>query len=140
LARIASVPEICEKIARQTLECADFVVHYSDMKSFCEAKLRKHVFNETEATIQRHNEVLDNLMQQFRDKMTLTNTETVHRIAEDQDINGMEYVRGAGRNTAKNCLPGAREDIPSYIKYWIRSTGEYVPRILWLSGTAGKGK
>jgi hypothetical protein len=35
LARIASMPEICEKIARQTLECADFVVHYSDMKSFC---------------------------------------------------------------------------------------------------------
>jgi hypothetical protein len=96
LVRIASMPEICEKIARQTLECADFVVHYSDMKSFCESfarqcppktqhlftgrRLRKHVFNETEATIQRHNEVLDNLMQQFRDKMALTNTETVHRI------------------------------------------------------------
>jgi hypothetical protein len=96
LARIASMPEICEKIARQTLECADFVVHYSDMKSFCESfarqcppktqylftgrRLRKHVFNETEAMIQRHNEVLDNLMQLFRDKMALTNTETVHRI------------------------------------------------------------
>jgi hypothetical protein len=35
LARIASMLEICGKIARQTLECADFVVHYSDMKSFC---------------------------------------------------------------------------------------------------------
>ncbi|KAG2747110.1 WD40 repeat-like protein [Suillus brevipes Sb2] len=139
LVRIASMPEICEKIARQTLECADFVVHYSDMKSFWR-RLRKHVFNETEATIQRHNEVLDNLMQQFRDKLVLTNTETVHRIAEDQDINGMEYVHGAGRNTAKNCLPGTREDILSDIKCWIRSTGEDVPRILWLSGTAGKGK
>ncbi|KAG2738391.1 WD40 repeat-like protein, partial [Suillus brevipes Sb2] len=139
LARIASMPEICEKIARQTLECADFVVHYSDMKSFWR-RLRKHVFKETEATIQRHTEVLDNLMQQFRDKMALTNTETVHRIAEDQDINGMEFVRGAGRNTAKNCLPGTREDILSDIKCWIRSTGEDEPRILWLSGTAGKGK
>ncbi|KAG2753294.1 WD40 repeat-like protein [Suillus brevipes Sb2] len=133
------MPEICEKIARQTLECADFVVHYSDMKSFWR-RLRKHVFKETEATIQRHNEVLDNLMQQFRDKMALTNTETVHRIAEDQDINGMEYVRGAGRNTAKNCLPGTREEILSDIKCWIRSTGEDEPRILLLSGTAGKGK
>jgi hypothetical protein len=47
---------------------------------FTGRRLRKHVFNETEATIQRHNEVLDNLMQQFRDKMVLTNTETVHRI------------------------------------------------------------
>jgi hypothetical protein len=52
----------------------------------------------------------------------------------------MEYVRGAGRNTAKNCLPGTREDILSEIKCWIRSTGEDVPRVLWLSGTAGKGK
>ncbi|KIK37338.1 hypothetical protein CY34DRAFT_92913 [Suillus luteus UH-Slu-Lm8-n1] len=131
--------EICEKIVRQTLECADVVVHYSDMKSFWR-RLRKHVFDETEATIQRHNEVLDNLIQQFRDKMALTNTETVHRIAEDQDINGMEYVRGAGRNTAKNCLPGTREDILSDIKCWIHSTGEDEPHILWLSGTAGKGK
>ncbi|KAG2742087.1 hypothetical protein P692DRAFT_20749482, partial [Suillus brevipes Sb2] len=98
LARIASMPEICEKIARQTLECADFVVHYSDMKSFCESfarqrrpktqyfftgqRLRKQVFDETDAMIQRHNEVLDNLMQQFRDKMALTSTETVHRIGK----------------------------------------------------------
>jgi hypothetical protein len=37
LVRIASMPEICEKIARQTLECADFVVHYTDMKSFCQS-------------------------------------------------------------------------------------------------------
>ncbi|KAG2366045.1 hypothetical protein BDR07DRAFT_567652 [Suillus spraguei] len=34
LTRIASMLEISGKIARQTLECADFVVHYSDMKSF----------------------------------------------------------------------------------------------------------
>ncbi|KAG2340254.1 WD40 repeat-like protein [Suillus weaverae] len=139
LARIASMLEIYEKIARQTLECADFVVHYSDMKSFWR-RLGKHVFNETEAAIQRHNEVLDNLMQQFRDQMALTTIETVHRIAEDLDVSGMEYVPGAGRNTSKNCLLGTREDILSEIKCWIRSMGEDVPRVLWLSGTAGKGK
>ncbi|KAG2343330.1 WD40 repeat-like protein [Suillus weaverae] len=139
LARIASMLEIYGKIARQTLECADFVVHYSDMKSFWR-RLGKHVFNETEAAIQRHNEVLDNLMQQFRDQLALTTIETVHRIAEDLDVSGMEYVPGAGRNTSKNCLPGTREDILSEIKCWVRSTGEDVPRVLWLSGTAGKGK
>ncbi|KIK41433.1 hypothetical protein CY34DRAFT_13061 [Suillus luteus UH-Slu-Lm8-n1] len=139
LARITSMLEICGKIARQTLECADFVVHYSDMKSFWR-RLGKHVFNETEAAIQRHNEALDSLMQEFRDKMTLTNTKAVHRIAEDLDVSGMEYVSGAGRNTSKNCIPGTREDILSEIKCWIRSTGEDVPRVLWLSGTAGKGK
>jgi hypothetical protein len=45
-------------------------------------RLGKHVFNETEAAIQRHNEALDSLMQEFRDKMALTNTETVHRIGK----------------------------------------------------------
>ncbi|KAG2350128.1 WD40 repeat-like protein [Suillus weaverae] len=139
LARIASMLEIYGKIARQTLECADFVVHYSDMKSFWR-RLGKHVLNETEAAIQRHNEVLDNLMQQFRDQIALTTIETVHRIAEDLDVSGMEYVPGAGRNTSKNCLLGTREDILSEIKCWIRSMGEDVPRVLWLSGTAGKGK
>ncbi|KAG2350100.1 hypothetical protein BDR05DRAFT_955961, partial [Suillus weaverae] len=139
LARIASMLEIYEKIARQTLECADFVVHYSDMKNFWR-RLGKHVFNETEAAIQRHNEVLDNLMQQFRDQMALTTIETVHRIAEDPDVSGMEYVPGAGRNTSKNCLQGTRQDILSEIKCWVRSTGEDVPRVLWLSGTAGQGK
>jgi hypothetical protein len=98
-------------------------------------------------------------MQEFRDKMALTTVETVHRMgtlnfifslsrlkfdnddsAEDLDVSGMEYVPGAGRNTSKNCIPGTREDILSEIKCWIRSTGDDVPRILWLSGTAGKGK
>ncbi|KAG2338257.1 hypothetical protein BDR05DRAFT_1004398 [Suillus weaverae] len=49
------------------------------MKSFWQ-RLGKHIFNEMEAVIQRHNEVLDNLMQQFQDKMALTTIETVHRI------------------------------------------------------------
>ncbi|KAG1794911.1 uncharacterized protein HD556DRAFT_410835 [Suillus plorans] len=138
LARISSMLEIYGKIARQTLECADFVIHYSDMQNFWR-RLGKHVLSETEATMQCYNEVLDNLMQQFRDQMALTTIETVHRIAEDLDVSGMEYVAGAGRNT-KNCLSGTREYILSEIKCWIRSTGEDVPRVLWLSGTAGKGK
>ncbi|KAG2106707.1 uncharacterized protein F5147DRAFT_653680 [Suillus discolor] len=34
LARISSMLEIYGKIVQQTLECADFVVHYSDMQNF----------------------------------------------------------------------------------------------------------
>ncbi|KAG1756914.1 uncharacterized protein EDB91DRAFT_1040984 [Suillus paluster] len=52
----------------------------------------------------------------------------------------MEYVVGAGWNSSKNCLSGTWEDILSEIKCWICSTGEDMPHILWLSGTAGKGK
>ena len=50
----------------------------------------------------------------------------------------MEYAAAAGLNTTKHCLPGTREDILSEIKSWM--TGEDVPPVLWLSGTAGKGK
>jgi hypothetical protein len=52
----------------------------------------------------------------------------------------MEYAAGAGLDTSKLCLPGTREGILSEIKSWVCSTGEDLPRILWLSGTAGKGK
>lgn len=52
----------------------------------------------------------------------------------------MVYVDGAGRDTSKLCLPGTRGDILSKITDWIDSTREDVPRVLWLSGTAGKGK
>ncbi|KAG1727940.1 uncharacterized protein EDB91DRAFT_1086247 [Suillus paluster] len=64
LASIASKLEICTKIALQMRESANFIVRYSEVKSFW-TRLRKQIFDETEATIQRHSEVLDNLMQQF---------------------------------------------------------------------------
>jgi molybdopterin synthase catalytic subunit len=47
---------------------------------FTGERLGKNVFKETDAMIQRHNEVLDNLMQQFRDKMAITAVENIHRI------------------------------------------------------------
>jgi hypothetical protein len=34
---IASMVAICGQIARQTLECADFIAHYSETKSVCES-------------------------------------------------------------------------------------------------------
>ncbi|KAG1902410.1 uncharacterized protein F5891DRAFT_949224 [Suillus fuscotomentosus] len=52
----------------------------------------------------------------------------------------MEYAKGAGLNTSKCCLPNTRQDLLKEIQDWISSTEEGAPRILWLSGTAGKGK
>jgi len=37
LAEIPSMQTFYGKIARQTLECADFIMHYSEMKSACES-------------------------------------------------------------------------------------------------------
>jgi len=36
LANIPSMQMLYGKIARQTLECADFIVHYSETKSVCQ--------------------------------------------------------------------------------------------------------
>jgi hypothetical protein len=61
-------------------------------------------------------------------------------IAESLDLVGTEYASGAGLNTSKCCLPNTRQDLPRDIQNWISSTEKDTPRILWLSGTAGKGK
>jgi hypothetical protein len=37
LTEIPSMQALYGKIARQTLECADFIVHYSETKSTCES-------------------------------------------------------------------------------------------------------
>jgi len=35
LAEVPSMPALFGKLARQTLECADFIVHYSEIQSAC---------------------------------------------------------------------------------------------------------
>jgi hypothetical protein len=52
----------------------------------------------------------------------------------------MVYAGGAGVDTAKQCLSGTRTDILSQITKWIHNSGDSVPRVMWLSGPAGKGK
>ncbi|KAG2366970.1 hypothetical protein BDR07DRAFT_1273031, partial [Suillus spraguei] len=52
----------------------------------------------------------------------------------------MTYAEAAGLDTRKECLPGTRKEILSQITDWVNSTGDNVPRVLWLSGPAGKGK
>jgi hypothetical protein len=52
----------------------------------------------------------------------------------------MAYAAGAGLDTRKQCLQGTRTQILSQITEWVNSAGDNVPRVLWLSGPAGKGK
>ncbi|KAG2343052.1 WD40 repeat-like protein [Suillus weaverae] len=139
LPKIQSMLAIYGKIAQQTLECADFISHYSETKSAW-IRLGKHVFDETDATIQNYNNVLDSLMQQFRDRAACDTVVIVHNMAESLDLIGMEYATGAGLNTSKCCLPNTRQDLLKDIQNWIGSTEVGAPRVLWLSGTAGKGK
>ncbi|KAJ8590994.1 hypothetical protein M405DRAFT_895222, partial [Rhizopogon salebrosus TDB-379] len=144
------------KIARQTLECADFIVHYSETKSAWE-RLAKDVIAETGAMMMNYNNVLESLMQQVRNGTGHDTDVIVHNIsknrlrshykssltrglAEDVDFEDIVYADGAGWDTSKCCLPSTRERILSEIKSWIDSTGQNVPCVVWLSGTAGKGK
>ncbi|KAG2747646.1 hypothetical protein P692DRAFT_20736775, partial [Suillus brevipes Sb2] len=126
-------------IAQQTLVCADFISHYSETKSVW-IRLGKHIFDETDTTIQSYNDTLDSLMQQFRDLAARDTVVIAHHIDESLDLVGMEYATGAGLNTSKCCLPNTRQDLLKDIQNWISSTEEGAPRIFWLSGTAGKGK
>jgi hypothetical protein len=59
---------------------------------------------------------------------------------EQLDLSGIIYAAGAGLDTRKQCLPGTRTEILSQIIDWVNSTGDDIPRVLWLSGPAGKGK
>ena len=46
LAEIDSMQELYGKLARQTLECADFIIHYSETKSACKwsvLRRRRHL-------------------------------------------------------------------------------------------------
>jgi WD40 repeat protein len=138
LSKVQSMLATYGKIAQQTLECADFITHYSETKSAW-IKLGKHVLNETEAAIQSYCDVLDSLMQQFRDQAPRGTDVIAHHMAGSLDLVGMEYASGAGLNTSKCCLPNTRQDLLNDIQNWISSTNDN-PRVLWLSGTAGKGK
>jgi hypothetical protein len=89
---IESMQELFGKMAQQIRQCADFIIHYSEMKSFCESnslcrrsadsqcrffahctgkKLGKNIMDvrkETDAMIKDYDDVLDTLMQRFRDR------------------------------------------------------------------------
>ncbi|KAG1819391.1 hypothetical protein DFJ58DRAFT_739431 [Suillus subalutaceus] len=124
LGKIESMRGIVGKVAQQTIECARFIREYSETESFWK----------------RYNNALDGLMQQFRDQTDRDVAIFVHSAGEKLDLSGMVYAGGAGLDTAKQCLSGTRTDILSQIIEWINSSGDSVPRVMWLSGPAGKGK
>jgi hypothetical protein len=105
--------------------------------SICIGKRRsKHanLSNGAAAESDNYSKVLEGLIQQFRGQATTND------LAGGSDLRGMEYAADAGLDTYKCCLRDTRNDLLAEIKSWIRSAGEDVPRVLWLSGTAGRGK
>ncbi|KAG2361762.1 hypothetical protein BDR07DRAFT_25502 [Suillus spraguei] len=139
LNEISSMGAILAKISQQTRECANFIKNYPETKNFW-TRLGKNVISETTDTIQKYNDVFDKLMENFRDQATRDIVIYVHDMKDTLDLSGMTYADGAGLDTRKECLQGTRTEILSEITDWVTSTGDNVPRVLWLSGPAGKGK
>ncbi|KAG6327063.1 hypothetical protein ID866_12026, partial [Astraeus odoratus] len=150
---LVSMKEVLKAMSDQVLDCARFIANYSETKGFWK-RLGKNIMAETEATIKKYNAALDGLMENFRDRAALYTHiavhEThiaVHHILQDIEqlgdtlhLNSMSYAEGAGLNTSKQCLEGTRTEILGEIVDWIHSRDPNVPRVLWLSGQAGKGK
>ncbi|KAG1817021.1 hypothetical protein EV424DRAFT_1513365 [Suillus variegatus] len=139
LLKISSMRDILGQISQQTLECANFIRDYSEKKSFWE-RLGKNIIAETNDTIQQYNDVLDALMQNFRDQVTRDVATYIHDTGEILEFSGMAYAEAAGLDTRKRCLQETRTGILSDIMGWINDSRDDVPWVLWLSGPAGTGK
>ncbi|KAG1762120.1 hypothetical protein EDD22DRAFT_953389 [Suillus occidentalis] len=79
-------------------------------------------------------------MHNFWDHVTRDVAIHVRCTEETLELNSMTYAKGAGLDTRNQWLEGTRTEIILQITGWIDSTGDNVPRVLWLSGPVGKGK
>jgi hypothetical protein len=100
LGGIPSMQSIIGRIVQQTLECSQFIKDYSATKNFCEEvmnycalficsyiviiglRLGKNIISETDNATQKYIDVLDELMQSFRDQVTRDVEIFVHRTGK----------------------------------------------------------
>ncbi|KAG2104713.1 uncharacterized protein F5147DRAFT_762057 [Suillus discolor] len=83
--QISSMRIILGQISQQTLECAQFIKNYSETKSFWK-RLGKNVMSETKDTIQQYSDVLDTLMQNFRDQVAHDVAIHIHRTGKGSNV------------------------------------------------------
>ena len=95
---------------------------------------------ETQIAVADYSNVLDELMQQYRDRAVRDIHVNVYRVLEDLNLDGMVYAADVGLKTTKKCLDGTRKEILQEIVDWIHDPDVNAPRIMWLHGQAGKGK
>ncbi|KAI5988741.1 hypothetical protein EDD15DRAFT_1355786 [Pisolithus albus] len=134
-----SMKENLGKIARVISDCAGFIKNYSNTTNFWK-RLGKNVVSETQTAIDDYSQVLDGLMQQYRDHTIRDIRIYVHRVLDELNLEGMSYVGGASLNTMKKCLDDTRMEVLQDIIDWVNDDDPDSPRILWLHGQAGRGK
>ncbi|KAG6329000.1 hypothetical protein ID866_10089 [Astraeus odoratus] len=136
LSKVNAMKDTLAQLAQTVQECAQFIVKYSETKSFW-IRLGKNIASQTGSIIANYNAALDELMQQCRNQELRDIHTTTHRIREDLDLDGMPYVSGVGLNTAKKCLDGTRTEVLNEIVDWINDPSPPAARIFWLHGQAG---
>ncbi|CCM06665.1 uncharacterized protein FIBRA_08950 [Fibroporia radiculosa] len=134
-----SMGKVLMDLAQQVRVCVDFIVCYTKDKNYW-LRLFESARKNTGAVIKEYNAALDDQMQRFRDQNALQTTLFVYRIADDVNLNDMEYASGVSLNTSKQCLEGTRTDILLEIKDWMSNIANDAKQIMWISGMAGKGK
>ncbi|CCM04344.1 uncharacterized protein FIBRA_06516 [Fibroporia radiculosa] len=100
LTLVPTMQAVLEKSSHQVLDCADFIAHYSETKSFW-IRAGGIVLGDTNDAVQGYCGAIDSLMQQFRDAVFRDVAIFTCRAAEDSSLGGLEYARGVGRNTLK---------------------------------------
>ncbi|KAL4081514.1 WD40-repeat-containing domain protein [Scleroderma yunnanense] len=136
---VPKIQDTLARIAQVISDCAQFVKNYSEMKSSWN-RPGKNMMWEIQTVVNDYNRMLNELMQQYRDRAVRDIHINVYRVLEDINLDGMAYAAGAGLNTMKKCLDGTRTEILKEIVDWINDPDVNVPRILWLHGQAGRGK
>ena len=95
---------------------------------------------ETQNIVNDYCRMLDELVQQYRDRTVRDMHINVYRALENVNLDEMAYTGGTGHDTTKKCLDGTRTEILKEIVSWIQDPDVNAPRIFWLHGQAGKGK
>ncbi|KAL4074753.1 WD40-repeat-containing domain protein [Scleroderma yunnanense] len=149
----ASLKDTLTQLVVVINECAQFIRTYSETTNLWRG-LGKNTLSETSMAVAKYSEVLDTLIQQFRDRATCDIHVWVHQTLSDFrylrneisqtgnsiNLEGIAYAAGAGFDATKTCLEGTRTDLLAEIVDWINSPEPDCPCVFWLHGQAGKGK
>ena len=78
--------------------------------------------------------MLDELVQQYRDRTVRDMHINVYRALENVSLDGMVYAGSTGHDTTKECSDGTRTEILREIVDWTHDSDVNAPQIFWLHG------
>ncbi|KZT40353.1 WD40 repeat-like protein [Sistotremastrum suecicum HHB10207 ss-3] len=147
LSKVPSQRKIAEELAKQTTECAYFILHYVEDKEFL-TRTFHNMLGDADANIQAFQDTFTELKAAFQAR-AVVHTELVviqtigltKQIAVDVNLNDMAYAGDASFVPEKGCFPGTRTAIIDAITQWtIRPVENKGGSLFWLKGFAGSGK